>query len=70
MQSSIKMGLFIRVLIIIAPFIVVVLSVIIRLFFLSLKKRVGFINPPFKVGRLQRLSELFDFSAIHQPRDC
>jgi hypothetical protein len=54
---------------ILVPFIVVVLSVIAKLLFPGLKKSPGFENPPFKVGCLQRLSEFFDFSAIHQPRD-
>jgi energy-coupling factor transporter ATP-binding protein EcfA2 len=57
-------------LIILVPFIFVVLSVITKLFFLGIKKCPGFENPPFKVGRLQRLSEFFGFSAMHLPRDC
>jgi hypothetical protein len=41
-----------RSLIILVPFIGVVPSVISKLFFLGIKKSLGFEDPPFKVGRL------------------
>jgi hypothetical protein len=31
---------------------------------------LGFENPPFEVGCLQRLFEFFGFSAMHLPWNC
>lgn len=59
-----------RSLIIFVPFLVVVVFIITELFFLRIKERLGFENPPFEVGCLQRLFEFFGFSAMHLPWNC